>query len=160
MAQKNRAVFGIYASADQAERAVNKLVDDGFVSQDVSVLMPDQRSTREFLVVLVPPLDVIDVAPASFEDFVGRRPHLATGHRAQVHDRDQGMRAVLDARRADGRRIGQDPGHGAVPFCAVLVKTEVVVVPGAGCAGLGSVVRTCVIVTRTAGLMMSSTGLG
>ena len=32
--------------------------------------------------------------------------------------------------------------------------------PGAGCAGTGSVSCTCAIVTRTAGLMMSSTGLG
>jgi hypothetical protein len=48
MSPKNKAVFGIYTSADQAERAVNVLIDDGFPSQDVSVLMPDQRSTREF----------------------------------------------------------------------------------------------------------------
>jgi hypothetical protein len=45
---KNKAVFGIYASPEQAERAVNALIDDGFLSQDVSVLMPDQSSTREF----------------------------------------------------------------------------------------------------------------
>ncbi len=45
---KNKAVFGIYSSADQAEHAVNALIEDGFLSQDVSVLMPDQRSTREF----------------------------------------------------------------------------------------------------------------
>ena len=48
VAAKNRAVFGIYSSAEQAERAVNALIEDGFLSQDVSVLMPDQRSTREF----------------------------------------------------------------------------------------------------------------
>lgn len=48
MASKSRAVFGIYSSEIQAERAVNALVDDGFPSQDVSVLMPDQQSTREF----------------------------------------------------------------------------------------------------------------
>jgi len=48
MSDKNRSLFGIYASADQAEKAVNALIEDGFVSQDVSVLMPDQRSTREF----------------------------------------------------------------------------------------------------------------
>jgi hypothetical protein len=48
MATKNRSVFGIYASADQAEGAVNALIDDGFPSQDVSVLMPDQLSTHEF----------------------------------------------------------------------------------------------------------------
>jgi hypothetical protein len=47
-AVKNKAVFGIYSSAEQAERAVNRLIDDGFLSEDVSVLMPDQRSTREF----------------------------------------------------------------------------------------------------------------
>jgi hypothetical protein len=47
-AAKNKAVFGIYSSPDQAERAVNRLIDDGFPSQDVSVLMPDQRSTRDF----------------------------------------------------------------------------------------------------------------
>lgn len=48
MAHKNRAVFAIYASPEQAERAVNALVNDGFVSQDVSVLMPDTESTRAF----------------------------------------------------------------------------------------------------------------
>jgi hypothetical protein len=48
MAHKDRAVFGIYASAEHAERAVNALVNDGFPSQDVSVLMPDTESTRAF----------------------------------------------------------------------------------------------------------------
>jgi hypothetical protein len=48
VASRNKSVFGIYATADQAERAVNALIEDGFMSQDVSVLMPDQRSTREF----------------------------------------------------------------------------------------------------------------
>jgi hypothetical protein len=48
MAHKNRAVFGIYASPAEAERAVNALVNDGFPSQDVSVLMPDTESTRAF----------------------------------------------------------------------------------------------------------------
>jgi heat induced stress protein YflT len=47
-AARNKAVFGIYSTADQAERAVNALIRDGFGSEDVSVLMPDQRSTREF----------------------------------------------------------------------------------------------------------------
>jgi hypothetical protein len=48
MTRKNKSVFGIYATADGAERAVNALISDGFQSQDVSVLMPDQRSTRDF----------------------------------------------------------------------------------------------------------------
>jgi hypothetical protein len=47
-AVKNKAVFGIYSSVEQTERAVNALIEDGFLSEDVSVLMPDQRSTREF----------------------------------------------------------------------------------------------------------------
>jgi len=48
MTRKNKSVFGIFTSADAAERTVNALIQDGFPSQDVSVLMPDQRSTREF----------------------------------------------------------------------------------------------------------------
>jgi hypothetical protein len=48
MATKNRAVFGIYKTTVLAEGAVNALVDDGFPSNDVSVLMADQESTREF----------------------------------------------------------------------------------------------------------------
>ena len=48
MATKNRSLFAILASADQAERTVNLLIEDGFRSQDVSVLMPDAASTREF----------------------------------------------------------------------------------------------------------------
>jgi heat induced stress protein YflT len=48
MAAKNKAVFGIYSSVDQAEHAVNVLIDEAFSTQDVSVLMPDQSSTREF----------------------------------------------------------------------------------------------------------------
>jgi len=47
-AAKNKAVFGIFSSADYAERAVDALIEDGFPSADVSVLMPDTRSTREF----------------------------------------------------------------------------------------------------------------
>jgi hypothetical protein len=50
MATKNRAVFGIYSTTAETERAVNDLLQSGFSSQDVSVLMPDQQSTREFAV--------------------------------------------------------------------------------------------------------------
>jgi hypothetical protein len=48
VASKNRSVFGIYASTAQAEGAVNALLDDGFLSQDVSALLPDHESSREF----------------------------------------------------------------------------------------------------------------
>ena len=45
---KNKSVFGIYPSAMQAERAVDTLLRAGFSNQDISVLMPDDESTREF----------------------------------------------------------------------------------------------------------------
>jgi hypothetical protein len=48
MAGKNTAVFGIYRSADHAEQAVDTLIAAGFASGDISVLLPDVRSTREF----------------------------------------------------------------------------------------------------------------
>ena len=48
MAGKNTAVFGIYASGEQAERAVDALINSGFPSSDISVLLPDTRSTKEF----------------------------------------------------------------------------------------------------------------
>jgi hypothetical protein len=48
MENKNKAVFGIYASAAHAERAVDDLIAAGFSSGDVSVLLPDERSTRDF----------------------------------------------------------------------------------------------------------------
>jgi hypothetical protein len=48
VAAKSRSVFGIFSSATETEQAVNALIADGFPSQDVSVLMPDQNSTRDF----------------------------------------------------------------------------------------------------------------
>src|SRR3984893_9377174 len=48
MAGKNTAVFGIYKSADQAERAVDSLISAGFPNANISVLLPDTRSTKEF----------------------------------------------------------------------------------------------------------------
>src|SRR4030081_2576425 len=48
MAGKNTAVFGIYPTAEHAERAVDTLITAGFLSPDISVLLPDTRSTKEF----------------------------------------------------------------------------------------------------------------
>src|SRR3984893_17249240 len=48
MAGKNTAVFGIYPSAEHARRAVDALRTAGFMSPDISVLLPDTRSTKEF----------------------------------------------------------------------------------------------------------------
>lgn len=48
MAGKNTAVFGIYANVTNAERGVDALTSAGFPSADVSVLLPDTRSTKDF----------------------------------------------------------------------------------------------------------------
>lgn len=48
MAGKNTAVFGIYKSTSQAEYAVDQLTAAGFSNNDISVLLSDNRSTKEF----------------------------------------------------------------------------------------------------------------
>jgi len=48
MDNKKTAVFGIYRSVSAAERAVDMLVQQGFSSADISVLLPDNRGTRDF----------------------------------------------------------------------------------------------------------------
>ena len=48
MSSKNTAVFGIYKSAEHAERAVDSVIAAGFPSSSISVLLPDSRSTKEF----------------------------------------------------------------------------------------------------------------
>jgi len=48
MSSKNTAVFGIYRSAEQAERAVDALVQAGFSNNDISVLLPDTNSSKDF----------------------------------------------------------------------------------------------------------------
>lgn len=48
MSSKNIAVFGIYATPSTAENAVDHLVSLGFTHEDISVLLPDDESTRAF----------------------------------------------------------------------------------------------------------------
>ena len=48
MADKKKSVFGIYTTVVQAEAAVDALVGSGFSNADVSVLLPDNESSREF----------------------------------------------------------------------------------------------------------------
>jgi hypothetical protein len=48
MTGKNTAVLGIYDSAEHAERAVDSIIAAGFSSSQVSVLLPDTRSTHDF----------------------------------------------------------------------------------------------------------------
>jgi hypothetical protein len=48
MQNKKTAVFGIYSSVAHAETAVDRLMSIGFSSSDISVLLPDFRSSRDF----------------------------------------------------------------------------------------------------------------
>ncbi len=48
MAGKNTAVFGIYSNRATAEAAVNQFLTSGFSNDDVSVLMSDIKSTKDF----------------------------------------------------------------------------------------------------------------
>jgi hypothetical protein len=48
MAGDNTAVFGIYKTPMAAERAVDRLIAAGFSNNDISVLLPDSQSSKEF----------------------------------------------------------------------------------------------------------------
>ena len=48
MTGTNTAVFGIYPNATQAEHAVDGLIAAGFASDDISVLLPDNKSSKAF----------------------------------------------------------------------------------------------------------------
>jgi hypothetical protein len=48
MSSKNTAVFGIYATPSTAEAAVDHLLAHGFTNAAISVLLPDDETTRAF----------------------------------------------------------------------------------------------------------------
>ena len=48
MTRKKTAVFGIFHTEDQAGRSVEDLLVSGFMSDDISVLLPDKQSTKNF----------------------------------------------------------------------------------------------------------------
>lgn len=48
MEGKNTAVFGIYQNVNQAEHTVDQLIAAGFGNDDISVLLPDNESSRDF----------------------------------------------------------------------------------------------------------------
>jgi hypothetical protein len=48
MPGKKTAVFGIYQNEKQADRTVDDLLAAGFSNDDVSVLLPDVRGTKDF----------------------------------------------------------------------------------------------------------------
>jgi hypothetical protein len=47
MGDKKTAVFGIYSTRNGAEQAANSLMNAGFSSGDISVLLPENLGTRE-----------------------------------------------------------------------------------------------------------------
>jgi hypothetical protein len=48
MASKKTAVFGIYKTVGNAERAVGTLTSAGFANNDISVLLTDAQTTHDF----------------------------------------------------------------------------------------------------------------
>lgn len=48
MSDAKIAVFGIYYTGKQAERSVDDLMAAGFLSDDISVLLPDHEGTKSF----------------------------------------------------------------------------------------------------------------
>lgn len=48
MAGKNTAAFGIYKTEDQANTAVDALINQGFRTEDISVLFPENVGSKDF----------------------------------------------------------------------------------------------------------------
>jgi hypothetical protein len=48
MSGKNTAVFGIFRNSAQAETVVDRLIAAGFTNDDISVLLPDEQSSKNF----------------------------------------------------------------------------------------------------------------
>lgn len=48
MAGKNTAVFGVYRTRTEAETAVDRLLAAGFRNEDISVLLPDNKGSKDF----------------------------------------------------------------------------------------------------------------
>lgn len=48
MENKRKSVFGIYATRSQAELAVDRIAAAGFSHNDISVLLPDAQSSKDF----------------------------------------------------------------------------------------------------------------
>src|SRR5437588_8804892 len=48
MAGKNTAVYGLYRDRAHVEDGVDALVDNGFRTEDISVLMPENMGTKDF----------------------------------------------------------------------------------------------------------------
>jgi len=48
MAGKNTAVYGIYRDEEQVTYALDKMLENGFRNEDISVLLPDNTGTKDF----------------------------------------------------------------------------------------------------------------
>jgi hypothetical protein len=51
MTGKNTAVFGIFRDRMHVEQGVDALLENGFRSEDISVLLPDNQGTKDFAAV-------------------------------------------------------------------------------------------------------------
>jgi hypothetical protein len=49
MAGKNTAVFGIFRTREAAERCVDALLENRFRNEDISVLLPENQGTKDFV---------------------------------------------------------------------------------------------------------------
>ena len=48
MAGKNTAAFGIYRNRQEVEAAIDTLISSGFRTEDISVLFPENKGTKDF----------------------------------------------------------------------------------------------------------------
>lgn len=48
MSEKSKVVLGIYKTRTDVDRAVDALKGDGFLTSDISVLMPDRAGSQDF----------------------------------------------------------------------------------------------------------------
>lgn len=48
MAGKNTAVYGIYRDEEQVTYALDRMLENGFRNEDISVLLPDNTGTKDF----------------------------------------------------------------------------------------------------------------
>ena len=84
MSSKHVAVFGIYKTPATAEAAVDHLLSVGFANESISVLLPDDESTRAFAhekATKAPEGTTTGVAAGGAVGETGEaRPRLASAH--------------------------------------------------------------------------------
>ena len=116
MAGKNTAAFGLFSSVDRAERGVDALLAAGFRSDDVSVLAPDQKTTKEFATEKNTKAPEGTTTGAAAGGAVGGHTRIARGHRCT---RNPGARAFHRcwAHYGSFGRLGCRCGHRWSDWC-------------------------------------------